>query len=82
LIPTKKLSFSFSKPGTYPHFCSIHPNMTGKVLAQQSESNQANKFVHYLHKAGRVKSKTEEKSYETVLWSGGPGVRARGSGKE
>jgi plastocyanin len=30
----EKLSFSFSKPGTYPHFRSIHPNMTGKVLAQ------------------------------------------------
>ena len=27
-------SFTFSKPGTYPYFCSIHPKMTGKVVVQ------------------------------------------------
>ena len=27
----EKFSFTFSKPGTYPYFCSIHPKMTGKV---------------------------------------------------
>jgi plastocyanin len=32
--PDEKLSFSFNKPETYPYFCSIHPNMTGKVLVQ------------------------------------------------
>lgn len=27
-------SFTFSKPGTYSYFCSIHPKMTGKVVVQ------------------------------------------------
>src|SRR5260370_14257656 len=27
----EKFSFTFSKAGTYPYFCSIHPKMTGKV---------------------------------------------------
>jgi len=30
----EKFSFTFSKAGTYPYFCSIHPKMTGKVLVQ------------------------------------------------
>jgi amicyanin len=29
-----KFSFTFSKAGTYPYFCSIHPKMTGKVVVQ------------------------------------------------
>jgi plastocyanin len=29
-----KFSYTFSKPGTYPYFCSIHPKMTGKVVVQ------------------------------------------------
>jgi plastocyanin len=29
-----KFSFVFSKPGTYPYFCSIHPKMTGQVVVQ------------------------------------------------
>lgn len=29
-----KYSFTFTKPGTYPYFCSIHPKMTGKVIVQ------------------------------------------------
>ena len=28
----EKFSFTFSKAGTYPYFCSIHPKMTGKVV--------------------------------------------------
>jgi plastocyanin len=27
-----QFSFTFSKPGTYAYFCSIHPHMTGKVV--------------------------------------------------
>ena len=27
----EKFSFTFSKAGTYPYFCSIHPKMTGKI---------------------------------------------------
>jgi plastocyanin len=30
----EKFSFTFSKAGTYPFFCSIHPKMTGKVIVQ------------------------------------------------
>jgi plastocyanin len=30
----EKFSYAFSKPGTYPYFCSIHPKMTGKVVVQ------------------------------------------------
>ena len=30
----EKFSFSFTKAGTYPYFCSIHPKMTGKVIVQ------------------------------------------------
>jgi plastocyanin len=30
----EKFSFTFTKPGTYGYFCSIHPKMTGKVVAQ------------------------------------------------
>jgi plastocyanin len=29
-----KFSFTFSKPGTYPYFCSLHPKMNGKVIVQ------------------------------------------------
>ena len=30
----EKFSFTFSKAGNYPYFCSIHPKMTGKVIVQ------------------------------------------------
>ncbi len=30
----EKFSFTFSKSGTYPYFCSIHPKMTGSVVVQ------------------------------------------------
>lgn len=30
----EKFSFTFSKPGTYTYFCSIHPKMTAKVVVQ------------------------------------------------
>jgi len=30
----EKYSFTFSKAGTYPYFCSIHPKMVGKVVVQ------------------------------------------------
>jgi plastocyanin len=26
-----KFTFTFTKPGKYPYFCSIHPEMTGEV---------------------------------------------------
>jgi plastocyanin len=27
-------SFTFSTPGTFTYFCSVHPKMTGKVIVQ------------------------------------------------
>jgi plastocyanin len=30
----EKFTFTFTKPGTYPYFCSIHPKMTGQVIVQ------------------------------------------------
>ncbi len=30
----EKFSYTFSKAGTFPYFCSIHPKMTGKVIVQ------------------------------------------------
>jgi plastocyanin len=28
----EKFSYTFTKAGTYPYFCSVHPKMTGKVV--------------------------------------------------
>jgi plastocyanin len=30
----EKFSYTFTKSGTYPYFCSVHPKMTGKVVVQ------------------------------------------------
>ena len=30
----EKFSYMFTKAGTYPYFCSVHPKMTGKVVVQ------------------------------------------------
>lgn len=27
-----QFSYTFTKPGTYTYFCSIHPKMTGKII--------------------------------------------------
>ena len=29
-----KFTFTFTKPGTYKYFCSIHPHMTGTVIVK------------------------------------------------
>jgi plastocyanin len=29
-----KFSYTFTKAGTYPYFCSIHPRMTGCVIVK------------------------------------------------
>jgi plastocyanin len=29
-----KYSYTFTKPGTYAYYCSIHPKMTGKIVVQ------------------------------------------------
>jgi len=28
----EKFSYTFTKPGTYPYFCSVHPKMTAKIV--------------------------------------------------
>ncbi len=30
----EKFSYTFTQPGTFPYFCSIHPKMTSKVVVQ------------------------------------------------
>jgi plastocyanin len=30
----ESFSFTFTKPGTYRYFCSVHPKMTAKVIVQ------------------------------------------------
>src|SRR5579864_7782370 len=30
----QKFSYTFSKAGTYPYYCSIHPKMVGKIVVQ------------------------------------------------
>jgi plastocyanin len=30
----EKFSYTFSKAGTFPYYCSIHPKMTGKVVVR------------------------------------------------
>jgi plastocyanin len=30
----EQFSYTFTKPGTYPYYCTIHPKMTGKVIVQ------------------------------------------------
>lgn len=30
----ERFSFTFTKAGTYPYFCSVHPKMTGKLIVQ------------------------------------------------
>ena len=30
----ERFSFTFTKPGVYTYFCSLHPQMTGKVIVR------------------------------------------------
>ncbi len=30
----EKFSFTFSTPGTYNYYCSVHPRMLGKIIVQ------------------------------------------------
>lgn len=29
-----KFSFTFTTPGNYPYFCSLHPHMTGSIVVE------------------------------------------------
>ncbi len=30
----EQFTYTFTKPGTYSYFCSVHPKMTGKIVVQ------------------------------------------------
>ena len=30
----EKYTFTFTKPGTYPYYCAVHPHMTGQVIVK------------------------------------------------
>ena len=32
----EKFSHTFTKPGEFPYYCSIHPHMTGTVVVRES----------------------------------------------
>jgi plastocyanin len=34
LTDGQNFTFTFTTPGTYHYFCSIHPNMRGKIIVQ------------------------------------------------
>ena len=36
-----KFSFTFSTPGTYDYFCSLHPHMTGTILVEAATGRGA-----------------------------------------
>jgi plastocyanin len=36
-----KFSFTFTTPGTYAYFCSVHPHMTGAVVVEAAGGSDA-----------------------------------------
>jgi plastocyanin len=36
-----KFSFTFTTPGTYEYFCSLHPHMTGTIVVEAATGNRA-----------------------------------------
>jgi hypothetical protein len=36
----EKFSYTFTKPGNFPYFCSLHSKMTGKVVVQWRDAEQ------------------------------------------
>jgi len=30
----ERFSYTFTKPGTFPYFCSVHPKMTGQIVVR------------------------------------------------
>ncbi len=36
-----KFSFTFTTPGTYEYFCSLHPHMTGAVVVEAAAAGNA-----------------------------------------
>ncbi len=38
-----KFSFTFTTPGTYKYFCSLHPHMTGTIVVEAATGSNAPK---------------------------------------
>jgi amicyanin len=36
-----KFSFTFTTPGTYEYFCSLHPHMTGAIVVEAATGSSA-----------------------------------------
>ena len=36
-----KFSFTFTTPGTYQYFCSLHPHMTGTIVVEAATGSNA-----------------------------------------
>jgi plastocyanin len=36
-----KFSFTFTTPGTYTYFCSLHPHMTGSIVVEAASGSNA-----------------------------------------
>jgi plastocyanin len=36
-----KFSFTFTTPGTYTYFCSLHPHMTGSIVVEAATGSNA-----------------------------------------
>jgi amicyanin len=41
LDTTDSFSFTFTTPGTYDYFCSLHPHMTGTVVVEAATTSSA-----------------------------------------
>lgn len=39
LDTTDQFSFTFSKPGRYEYFCTIHPRMVGTIIVKDGDAN-------------------------------------------
>ena len=39
----QSFSFTFTTPGTYKYFCSLHPHMTGTIVVQTATGDNAPK---------------------------------------
>jgi plastocyanin len=37
----ESFSFTFSTPGEYPYFCSLHPHMTGTIVVEGTTGSSA-----------------------------------------
>src|SRR5438876_3907998 len=65
----EKFTYTFSKAGTFPYFCSIHPKMTGKVIRSEEHTSELQSPVHLVCRLLLEKKKNtiEEKIKLTMI---------------